>query len=106
MVLFEPLSGKAFTLIEFTEFCALFEEASVTGSLLAECGKLEPANTFVALNCSHHQVTQLLQSANETLNKLLGDELKFGLSPAFVDGIAAVKFGAPCVGCPWGADAD
>jgi hypothetical protein len=108
MVLFEPLGGltKPFALIEFTEFCALFEEASVTGSLVAECGELNGSGVFVGGNCATHRVTQLLQSVSEALNKELKDELLFGINPASIDGIAAVKFGKPCEGCAWGADAE
>ena len=98
MVLFEPLSGKPFATIEFGEFCALFETGNVTGSLVAECGELNGSGVFVGGNCATHRVTQLLKPVSKELATALGDTLKFGLSEAFVEGIAAVKFGAPCAG--------
>jgi hypothetical protein len=111
MVLFKPLVVEGvtqpFTTIVLPELCALAETSNVTGSLVAECGQLksETEKVFVGGNCATHRVTQLLQSVSEALAKTLGDTLKFGASEAFVDGIAAVKFAAPCAGCAWGGDA-
>jgi len=105
MVLFKPLTGKPFATIEFPETCALFEAANVTGSLLAECGELKPANTYVGGNCATHRVEQLLKSVTQALGESQGDILKFGENIALVNGIAAVKFGAPCALCSWGGDA-
>jgi hypothetical protein len=106
MMLLEALKEKQLISILFPETCALFPEASVTGTIVFECGELNPPGTYVGGSCSTHRVTQLLKSASEALSKELKDELRFGLSTAFLDGIIAVKFGAPCVSCAWGADAD
>ena len=105
MMLFEKLIAPLAT-IQFPELCALFTEGTLTGSLVAECGELKPALTFLGGNCATHRVTQLLKSVSEALAKELGDALKFGSSPAFVEGIATVQFGAPCAFCAWGADAE
>jgi hypothetical protein len=109
LVLFKPLVvggvTQPFVTIVLPELCALAETSNVTGELIAECGKLEPANTYVGGSCSTHRTEQLLKEIPEALRKALGFGLKFGANEASVDGIAAVKFGAPCAGCSWGADA-
>jgi hypothetical protein len=94
-------SGAPFTTIEFSEECALTETSTVKGSLVAECGHLNGSGVFVGLDCLNHQVTQLLRSAPKAL--FAADKLIYGLNTeALLDGIAAVKLGAPNVGNAWG----
>ena len=108
-VLFKPLSPKKegekvpFTIVVLPETCALAETSEVTGSLVAECGELVTGAFGGDKNCKTHRVEQLLQQAPQALFPT--DQLKFGEQNASLDGIAAVKFGAPCANCSWGGDA-
>jgi hypothetical protein len=105
MMLFEPLSGKEFSRIEFGELCALFETANLTGSFVAECGELGFFGGYSGGNCATHRVEQLLKPLSSVeLSVVLKDLLNYGASAAFLEGIIAVKFGPPCTGCAWGAD--
>jgi hypothetical protein len=94
-VLFVPVTGKPFAVVEFGEECALGEEVAVTGQLGAECGHLkvtelenkEVHKEFVRLDCANHQVTGLLRPNQG----LLGDALKFGANNASLTGSASVS---------------
>jgi hypothetical protein len=105
MILFKPLASKPLFIIVLPELCVLAETSNVTGSFVTECGELKPANTFVGGNCATHRVTQLLKEIPAELRNTLGDKMKFGANEMFLDGIIAVKFGAPCSNCSWGGDA-
>ena len=108
VVLFKPLTGTAvFTKIELPETCALAESSEITGELVAECGELNPPNTFVGGDCATHRETQLLKAITPALaEKITGNpKLKFGEHVAELHGIAAVKFGEPCINCKWSGDA-
>jgi hypothetical protein len=101
-LLFAPKAGKPFTTVEFGEPCALGEEVAVTGSLLAECGRLEPANTFVAMDCAEHQAKPLIRPVSS--QALLGDGLKFGVNTATLSGIVGASVsGGLFGGDAWGA---
>jgi hypothetical protein len=102
-VLFEPLTaGGNFTQLKFKEPCALPELNNVKGTFVAECGKLEPANTFVHTDCKNHEVTHLVRQASTTL--FPEDVLKYGTKTALIDGIAAVRLAEPekFKGAAWG----
>lgn len=102
LLLFKPLTGKPFTTINIPETCALTSTSDVTGTLHAECGKLEPANTFVAVNCSTHEVNHLIRAtANQAAT---GDGLFFGKNEAKLSGIAKTFINGPelYVGKKWG----
>jgi len=102
-LLYKPLTGKPFTTIFFNPAkCALAEENEVTGSLVFECGKLEPANTFVNVDCKTHEVTHLMQQAPAAL--FPSHVFKFGLNPASLDGIVSTAIEGPALykGDAWG----
>lgn len=101
--LLEPLTGKAFTIIKFNEAkCALSPENEVTGSVVDECGHLNPPGTWVGLDCALDAVTQLGRQAPAALFPT--DSLKFGENTALVDGITALKISGPALylGDAWG----
>jgi len=100
---FKPLTGKPFTTIVFNPAkCALAEENEVTGELVTECGKLEPANTFAFKDCKEHEATHLLREAPEALFPTA--VLKFGLNQALLHGIADTLINEPALykGKLWG----
>jgi len=120
-LLYQPLAGQPFTTVTFNPAkCALAEENEVTGSLIYECGKLEPANTFVGGDCKTHQAIQLMQEAPhivfldkegkclkmEILGKLVLvlDKFGFGENPALLDGIVSASIVGPAlyIGDTWG----
>ena len=102
-LLIKPLTEQPFTTIEFGAECALFETGEVAGDFVAECGELVSPGVFGGGDCKTHRVTQLLQQVAAALFPTA--VLKFGKSEARIDGIAAVKLGAPWVGKSWGGDA-
>jgi hypothetical protein len=98
-VLFEPETGKPFTTVEVGELCALTQTSNVTGSLVAECGKLV-SEKFSHLDCNTSESSHLIQPAPATLFE--SDKLSFGASPATLEGIAAVELnGEANAGKPW-----
>jgi hypothetical protein len=110
LILFGPAAGKTwFATVKLSELCALAETSNITGSLVAECGRLEPANTFVGEECSVAQKVHLLQAATPTTfwkgpahMEEVKDELKFGLNKAMLNGIQTVELES---GNPWAGDA-
>jgi hypothetical protein len=101
-ILFSPETGKPFTTVELPELCALAETSPVTGSLVAECGKLaevEKKLVFSHLDCNTSEVTHLIQPASASLFE--ADKLKFGANPATLAGIAAVKLSGANVNKAW-----
>lgn len=100
--LFEPETGKSFTLVEFSELCALVETNKVTGSFVGECGELNGLNEFVQEDCKNYQVTHLLHQAPEAL--FPSDVLKFGAHKASIDGIAAATLTGAFKGDSWSGE--
>ena len=101
-VLLEGLKGGPFTTVEYGALCSLEGPFKVTGSIVAECGKLEPAGTFVQVDCKIHQVKQLLRQAPQAL--FPNDVLKFGINAALLDGIAAVELNGAHAGQAWSGE--
>jgi hypothetical protein len=101
-ILFRPSAGKQLGTIIFPETCGI-ETVNVTGTFVAECGILNTSNEYLGGSCATHRVEQLLRPAPQEL--FSSDKLQFLGREASLDGIAAVKFGAPCAGCSWGGDA-
>ena len=101
VVLFEQTNEKTpFATIKLSESCALAFTSNVTGSVVAECGKLEPVNTFVQVDCGVSSVAHLLQAPAQTTwwesngaggHKAVEDKLKFGANAATLGGIASVE---------------
>ncbi len=96
LVLFEPETGKPFTIIEFGVNCAATSTSEVTGKLLAECLKNEIVKETIegktvelevskleAGDCSEEWKFHLLKQQART-----EDELKYGKRAASVDGVA------------------
>jgi len=105
-ILIKPLTGLPFTILKFNAAkCALPEENEVGGDLVAECGKLEPVNTFVNVDCKTHEVTHLLQQAPQALFPTA--VLTFGENPALLHGIVDTLINSPAlyIGKKWGGDA-
>ena len=89
-VLFAPNpSTSPFTTIEIGLFCALAETSDVTGSLVAQCGRLNASSEFEGENCNVAGVTHLIKPA--LLALFTADSLKFGANGASFAGIAAVE---------------
>lgn len=108
-ILFEPVTGKAFTTVELPEACALTQTSEVKGSLVAECGLLNGSSVFVGEDCNITRVTHLLQpSAVLTLFNGTKDEtpvediLLFGKNTATLQGIASVELESKVT---WAGDA-
>jgi hypothetical protein len=94
--------------IKLSAKCALEETTKITGSLVFECGKLEPVNTFVQEDCSVSRTVHLLQAPAQTEwfqgkedAEVVKDEIKFGSAKATLDGIIAAELVS---GNPWGGE--
>jgi hypothetical protein len=98
VLLYEQKGIEKFTTIKLSPTCALSETSNITGSVVFECGKLEPVNTFVQVDCGVSSVAHLLQAPAQTIwwesngaggHKSVEDKLKFGANAATVGGIAS-----------------
>jgi hypothetical protein len=98
--LIQPVTGeKVFAQVEFSESCALSQVISISGSLVAECGDLKPAETWINLDCRYGEVTHLLRPASTSL--FPADTLQFFGGSAALTGEASVKLGSPLLGKTW-----
>lgn len=97
------LEGKPFTTLEFDEeFCSLVETSEVAGALVFECGQLNGFGVFVGEDCANHAVSHLVKQAPQAL--FPGDEVKFGLNKASLDGIVKVEFAGLHQGQSWSGE--
>jgi hypothetical protein len=108
VVLFEQKGTEPFTTVKLPATCSLAETSNVTGSLVAECGILEPVNTFVQEDCSTSRATHLLQAPTQTIwfqgkedKEKVEDKLKFGANAATLLGIASATLAS---GNPWAGE--
>jgi hypothetical protein len=101
-------STTPFTTIKLSEECALAETSNVTGSVVFECGILEPVNTFKQEDCKTSRAVHLVQAPAQAIwwlgkedAEAVEDKLKFGANAATAGGIAAVELES---GNPWGGE--
>jgi hypothetical protein len=99
-LLFEPATGSSkFATMTFSESCALFETLAISGSLVAECGDLEPIGTWRFLDCINSEVSHLFRPASTSL--FPSDTLLFGASQLTLTGEASAKLSGALIGKTW-----
>jgi hypothetical protein len=108
VILVEQNGASPLATIKFSELCPLAETTNVTGSVVLECGLLEPVNTFKQEDCSSSRTVHLLQAPQQTVwffgkedSEEVKDELKFGANKTTLDGIIAAELVS---GNPWGGE--
>lgn len=97
----EPTAaGNKFATIVFGELCAITETADLKGSIVLECGHLNPPGTWLILDCKNSEVTHLVRVAPAAL--FTSDSIIFGLSQAAVADATRVNLSGARTGKPWG----
>jgi hypothetical protein len=106
LVVLHPLEGQNYLAFEsestdpvvsivFNEITCGLGDWGIKGPLVFECGYLQPAGTFVGLDCENLQAAQLLRPASKSL---------FPGNTSTFNGILSAKVMGPALyaGLPWG----
>ncbi len=102
-ILFEP-QGSNFTILHFEAPCPLPEEVPLTGTVVAECVKVNEAGEHVPDDCATEKVTQLIRMV-ESPTLFPEDKVFFGENEMHVFGTAALQLSGADIGEKWSGHA-